>query len=146
MPRPCKYCISSRNVLVIWPAAMPLGAFRIVPERMRLLELLCSALTIFAWQAGIRISDLSPVIGRANPRYLTKLKSSLTLPCPGCPYSWLFCRNDYRHNKQFFGGFQWACCVELSEHFFLCALQTSRSLPHQALLAVKMWIGNHLSV
>ena len=31
----------------------------------------------------IRISDLSPVIGRANPRDLTKLKSTLTLPWGG---------------------------------------------------------------
>ena len=39
--------------------AMPFDAFRIVPERMFVLELLCSALTIFAWQAGIRISGLA---------------------------------------------------------------------------------------
>ena len=37
---------------------MPLDTFKIMPERMLILALLCSGLTIFAWQAGIRISDL----------------------------------------------------------------------------------------
>ena len=43
---------------MFWPfdlPAMPLDTFKIVTERMRVLEFLCSGLTIFAWQAGIRI-------------------------------------------------------------------------------------------
>ena len=84
MPKSRKYCISYRNVLAFDLPAMPLDTFKIVTERMRVLEFLCSGLTIFAWQAGIRISDLSPIIGRANPPDLTKLESTLTLPCsPG---------------------------------------------------------------
>ena len=69
---------------MFWPfdlPTMPLDTFKIVTERMRVLEFLCSGLTTFVWQAGIRISDLSPVIGRANPPGLTKLESTLTLPC-----------------------------------------------------------------
>ena len=58
----CKYPVNIVYVQeIFWSfdlPAMPLDAFRIVPERMRVLEDLCSALTIFAWQAGIRISDL----------------------------------------------------------------------------------------
>jgi hypothetical protein len=47
---------------MFWPfdmPSMPLDTFRIVPERMLVLEPLCSGLTIFAWQAGIRISYLA---------------------------------------------------------------------------------------
>jgi hypothetical protein len=49
--------------------AMPLDTFRIVHERMLVLELLCSGLTIFAWQAGAGI--------RPN---IKKLANALTLP------------------------------------------------------------------
>ena len=47
---------------MFWPfdlPAMPLDTRKIVPDRMPVLEFLCFGLTIFAWQAGIRFSDLA---------------------------------------------------------------------------------------
>jgi len=135
MPRPCKYCISSRNVLVIWPARNAFGRIQDSAWTDALIRVLmfcpyhiCMAggysarpprpetgtgsggatwsgtsqqnrmlgnmyqWTLLWWfRSGPGISDLSPVIVRANPRYLTKLKSTLTFPCPLCPLLYALC-------------------------------------------------------
>ena len=57
MSTSCKYCLTSRNVLIIWYLN-----FDIISH------------------FDIRISDLSPVICRANPPDFTKLETTLTLP------------------------------------------------------------------